>query len=568
VEGLAVVYDYEIQRKFQIPPERITPAEVTREHRRLGDAVKQASDELQEAAKFAGSKPDSGAATELLAAHSQLVRDVAEKVEEYVRHELVNVEEALEAVIDDFGKRLGRLESPYFREREQDIRDVGRRMLRHLTDAMPSPPESLPPGSILITRELLPSEAVELAGSGLIGIVAECGGKNSHTAILARLLRIPATTGIAGVTTQISPGMLVLVDGCTGEVTIDPTPDETERFRALKREYDRAPAPVETPQCETRDGIRISVLANLGRLKEIEQLHGNAPDGIGLLRTEFLFLEARQAPSFQEQVDLYQRAADALDGRPLVIRTLDLGGDKTPAFLLSPQAIPHPTLALRGLRFSLAERGLLATQLRAIVQVAQGRNVRVLFPMVVGPHDLACACAALDHAMDELGARQRPPVGAMIEIPAALFALEKIIHMVDFVAIGTNDLTQYLLALDRDAAELSAECTPWHPLVLRAIRQVIEAAATAGRPVCVCGEDAGDPDFAYLLVALGVRELSVNFGGIPSVRAAVRTIDCRETQELAHQALACNTPAEVRALLQEFRAPACTQTIRPVGSPL
>jgi phosphotransferase system enzyme I (PtsI) len=213
------------------------------------------------------------------------------------------------------------------------------------------------------------------------------------------------------------------------------------------------------------------------------------------------------------------------------------------------------------LRFSLAERRLFETQLRALVQVAQQSDVRVLAPMVIGHHDLSRACAALTDVIKDLGVPKRPLLGAMIETPAALFALEEILELVDFLAIGTNDLTQYMLALDRDEAELSEDCTPWHPLVLRAIRHVIKAAAAKNCPVCVCGEEAGEPGFACLLVGLGVRELSLSPGRGARVRHALRGVRCRDAEELAHKALGCSSPEEVRALLAGLVPPVRQQTL-------
>jgi phosphoenolpyruvate-protein phosphotransferase len=563
-EAIAVVYDFEVQRRFEVPRHDVPPSEIHHEYRRLDEAVAQSSRDLERAEEFARTEPGSGDAAAILSAHALLVREVAEKVQTHVRQELVNVEQALEAVINDLAGRLGRLKNAQFREREQDVRDVGRRMLRHLIGAPPWPPASLPAGSAVVARELLPSEAVELARSGLVAIVAEQGGKNSHTAILARSLGIPAVTGIAQVTARIKPGMHLLVDGCAGEVLINPSPAQMARFSALKREYDRATtaaAAAEALPCLTREGIEVSLLANLGRPEEVEQVGAHGLGGVGLFRTEFLFLESRDPPSLQIQLNIYQDVAEALDGQPLVIRTFDLGGDKTPLFLASPQAEPHPSLALRGLRFSLAEGRLFETQLRAIVQVAQGRKVRVLFPMVVGHHDLSRARAVLDAVIRELDVRQRPLLGAMIETPAALFALEEILELVDFLAIGTNDLTQYMLALDRDEAELSEECTPWHPAVLRAISQVLRAAAAKDCPVCVCGEEAGEPDFACLLVGLGVRELSLSPGRAARVRQALRSVRCRDMEELAQQALGCSTPQEVREHFAEFISPVRQQTV-------
>lgn len=242
------------------------------------------------------------------------------------------------------------------------------------------------------------------------------------------------------------------------------------------------------------------------------------------------------------------QTAKALGDRPLVIRTFDLGGDKLPPFLASLPLGPHPSRHLRGLRFSLAEHGLFATQLRAIIQVAQSADVRLLFPMVVGSDDLSRAVAEVDEAIAELGASRRPLLGAMIETPAALFGLEEILELADFVSIGTNDLTQYMLATDRGAAELTDECTPWHPAVLRAIKRVVDAAAVKNCPVCVCGEEAGEADFACLLVGLGVRELSMSPVRASSVRHALRKLDGLTVRELADQALRCASPKEARRL--------------------
>jgi phosphoenolpyruvate-protein phosphotransferase (PTS system enzyme I) len=273
--------------------------------------------------------------------------------------------------------------------------------------------------------------------------------------------------------------------------------------------------------------------------------------GVGLFRTEFLFLESHERPSFQTQCEIYTQMTKALEGRRLVIRTFDLGREKQPPFLASQQIGPHPSRHLQGLRFSLAERLLFETQLRAIIQVAQSADVRLLFPMVIGRDDLSRAVAAVDKAIDELGVPRRPELGAMIETPAALFALEEILDLADFLSIGTNDLTQYMLAADRGAADMTDECTPWHPAVLRAIRRIVVAAKE--RPVCVCGEEAGEADFACLLVGLGVRELSMTPVRAAPVRHALRMIDSPTVRELANQALRCATAREVRQLFAEHR---------------
>lgn len=554
-EGVAVVYDYEVQRRVEIPPRSVSPSETPDEHYRLQKAANESREELSRAEDSSRAELRSNDAAGLLAAQSMLVGDIAEKVHEYVHRELVNAEQALDAVVSELAERLGRLENAYLREREQDIRDVGRRMLRHLTGAPAWPPDWLPPGSVVVARELLPSEALALARSGLVAIVAEHGGPNSHTAILARSLGIPAVAGICQVPDCIQPGTRLLVNGRTGEVTTSPSSAELARFSESKRAHQQSAAVAtadESLPCVTRDGVAVTLMANIARPEEAEQVNAHHLAGVGLFRTEFLFLESDAPPTLGTQIDAYGRVAQTLGNLPLVIRTFDLGGDKIPRFLSSPTAAPHPSLALRGLRFSLSERRLLETQLRALVQLAQERDVRVLFPMVIGRDDLARAGAALASAMENLGVQRGPLVGAMIETPAALFSLDEILDAVDFLAIGTNDLSQYMLALDRDEADLSDECTPWHPLVLRAINQVVQRAAGRDCPVSVCGEDAGDPEFACLLLGLGVRELSLSPARAAEVRQALRSVRCEEMEKFARRALDCSSPAEVRGLAAEF----------------
>ncbi len=306
--------------------------------------------------------------------------------------------------------------------------------------------------------------------------------------------------------------------------------------------------------CVTQDGVAISLLGNLGRPEEVDQIGLHHLAGVGLFRTEFLFLESHERPSFEKQLAMYESMAKDLSGQPLVIRTFDLGGDKLPPFLLSERTETHADIRLRGLRFSLAEQRLLDTQLHAILRVAQSADVSILFPMVIGSDDFAQAIAAVDVVANELGVRKRPPLGAMIETPAALFALDEILELADFVAIGTNDLTQYMLAWDRDVIEAADDCTAMHPAVLRAIQQVVEAAQKRQCPVCVCGEEAGDADFACLLVGLGVRELSLGPARAAGVRHALRHIHCHAAQQAADLALRCRTPQQVRKLLQDLQS--------------
>jgi phosphotransferase system enzyme I (PtsI) len=550
-EGVAVVYDYETDYRLEFPDRDISPSEIGVEHGRLDNAMEQSHRELQRAEQSASGPTDPTDSAALLAVHAQLVHDIAAQVKQHLSHELVNVEQALDRVIGKLVDRLCQLEDVYLREREQDIRDVGRRMMRHLTGAPRFPHVPLPAHAVIVARELLPSETIELAQAGLLAIVTEEGGKDSHTAILARSLGIPAVTGLFAVTSQIHAGMHLLVDGQAGKVTIAPSAADLAEFSKARENYQRSTAAIaagEMLPCLTQDEIEISLLANIGRPEEVEQIVIHNLSGIGLFRTEFLFLESHGCPSFETQCEIYAQAAKALKDQPLVIRTFDLGGDKLPPFLASLPSGPHPSHSLRGLRFSLAEQQIFETQLRAIIQISQAADVRLLFPMVIGIDDFSRAVAAANEIIDKLGVLRRPRLGAMIETPAALFALEEILELADFVSIGTNDLTQYMLVADRDAAELTDECTPWHPAILRAIKRIVDAAAAKDCPVCVCGEEAGEADFACLLVGLGVRELSMTPVRAGAVRHALRKLDCLTIEELANKALRCVTPNEARQL--------------------
>jgi phosphoenolpyruvate-protein phosphotransferase (PTS system enzyme I) len=554
-DGVAVVYDYETDYQLERPDRDILPAELGAEHGRLDDATEQSQGELKQAEQSSRGPETPADSTAVLSSHAQLVQDIAAQVKQHLSRELVNVEQALDNVVGELVDRLCQLENVYLRSREQDIRDVGRRMMRHLTGSPRFPFSHLPEHAVIVARELLPSEAVELSRAGLAAIVTEQGGTDSHTAILARALGIPSVTGLVDVTSQIQSGMRLLVDGEAGRVTIAPSAAELAEFSTSGENYQRTTAAMaadESLPCVTRDGIAISLFGNIGRPEEAEQIGIHNLSGVGLFRTEFLFLESQERPGFETQCEMYAQAANALEDRPLVIRTFDLGGDKLPPFLASQRSGPRPSRHLRGLRFSLAERLLFETQLRAIVQVAQTADVRILFPMIVGSHDFSRAIAAVDQVLDKLDAPRRPALGAMIETPAALFALEEILELADFVSIGTNDLTQYMLATDRRAADLTDECTAWHPAVLRAIQRVVDAAGM-DCPVCVCGEEAGEPDFARLLIGLGVRELSMTPARAAPVRQALRRIDCSTMRELANHALRCATPREVRQLLADHR---------------
>lgn len=552
--GVATIYDYELERTLELPPRAISHSEVESECGRLDDALAESHRDLERVSQGMFGRPMRVDSAAWLSVHSEMANEIASMVKQHVGTEFVNVEQALESVIRDWVERLRRLDNEYFREREQDIRDVGRRMTRYLAGSAPYTQGPVPAGAVIVARELFPSEAIELANSGVVAIVSEYGGRYSHTAIIARSLRIPTVTGITNVIAQVRSGMRLLVDGEMGSVAIAPSPSDEVRFAQKKRDYDQHAQSIAVEErlpSVTCDGIDILLRANVGRPEEVSGVSEHNLAGVGLFRTEFLFLESHSRPGFDTQLKMYDRMARDLNGLPLVIRTFDLGGDILPPFILMDESEAYGSLHLRGLRFSLAEQRLLETQLHAIIYVAQAADVRILFPMVIGVDDFSRALAAVDNVVEQFAVPKRPMIGAMIETPAALYALDEILELADFVVLGTNDLTQYMLAADRELAEGTDDCTAMHPAVLRAIQHVVQASKQWNRPLCVCGEQAGDADFARLLVGLGVRELSVSASRAAVVRQAIRGLDSQWAAEIAERALRCRKPSEVRELFAE-----------------
>jgi phosphotransferase system enzyme I (PtsI) len=491
--------------------------------------------------------------------HLALLRDkqLNARVRERIRTQLVNAEQALAEQVGEICDRMTRTDDAYMREREQDIRDVGRRILSHLAGAPAADLSSLPEGTVLAAVELMPSDTLNLDRAHVAAVITEQGGETSHAAILARALGAPAITGITDLMSHVRTGMRVLVDGETGTVLLSPSGDQSAHFEDDRRRYQaRAAAAQEAENhpCRTFDGIAISLQANIGRAAEAEQVVRHRLDGVGLLRTEFMFLDAPRPPERDLQHGIYRQVAEALGGRPLVARTLDVAPDKRPRFL-EARGADRRALAFRGLRFSLEEGELFETQVTAITLAATEHDVRILLPMVVDPHDVSRAIGVVDEAARRCDLARRPLVGAMIETPAAIAMLDDFIEQVDFLSIGTNDLTQFMLAVDRAAIGVTDSYSVLHPAVLRAIRCVVERARAADRPLCLCGEAAGDPRIACLLVGLGVTQLSMSPARTPSVRYALCGCHGTDLERVAQAALVCRTAEEVRELVDRSLRP-------------
>jgi multiphosphoryl transfer protein len=458
-----------------------------------------------------------------------------------------NAAQAWDASVADVRAAYDRLDDEYMRVRADDLAAVGRQVLERLLGQAPATVPSEP--GILVAPDLSPAQTAALDPSVVQGIATAHGGPTSHSAILARSLGLPAAVGLGDAVLSLPEGTLLALDGDAGIAYPNPSrevrAEYEERARARAEVVRAARAAAQEPAI-TRDGTRIEVAANAGSLADVPAALAAGADGIGLLRTEFLFLDRGEMPDEEEQYQAYLGVARALEGRPLILRTLDVGADK-PLPYVEQAAEANPFLGERGVRLGLARPDLLEIQLRAALRVAAEHPVKIMFPMVATTEEYRAAVDVLERARDGL---PRPDVGVMVEVPSAALAAETFAPEVDFFSVGTNDLTQYTLAAERGNARVAAIADPLHPAVLRLIRFVTEAARTHGKWVGVCGELAGDAAAAPVLVGLGVRELSVAPPLVPAVKESVRAIELGEAQMLAEAAVTLESGAAVRQLMQ------------------
>ncbi len=468
-------------------------------------------------------------------------------------------ERAWQSAVDAVAAIYRGLPEPLLRERAVDVLDVGRRVLAALTPEAPeagsgSGASADEPAGVVIADELTPAGAAGLDPDRVLAIATARGSATSHAAILARGLGLPAVVGLGAGVLAIAAGTELLLDGDCGTITVDPS-EQTLRDAVQRRERLRAHAAAVRERAlepaVTRDGRRLEVFANLGSVDQAAPAVALGAEGVGLLRTEFLFLDRPELPSEEEQVEMLRRIAVALDGRPLVVRTLDAGADK-PLPALPMPAEENPFLGVRGLRLALARPEILATQFRAILRVAADHAVSTMLPMVATLAEITAARTILEQARADTGVRTPMELGIMVEIPAAALTATQLARHVDFFSLGTNDLTQYTMAAERGDARLASLLAGPQPAVLRLVHETVQAAASHGRWVGVCGELAGDPAAAVLLAGLGVTELSTSSALIPGVKAALRQIDLGQARGAALAATRADDAQAARALALEL----------------
>jgi len=489
-------------------------------------------------------------------AHLLVLEDpsLIEEVLRLIRKERHNAEFVFHSVSQKFIRTLAAIDDPYLRERAIDLEDVTRRVLRHLLGKSGQRLGGHDRSHIIVADELTPSDTATLNRENIAGFVTEKGSKTSHTAIMARALGIPAIVGLEGITANLESGCTILMDGYSGKIFLNPTPATKAAYRLLAEEKEHVEEGLESLRGSdpvTWDGRRITLAANIEIPEELDEVAASGAEGIGLYRTEFLYFNRTVPPDEEEQYAVYRQVAERVAPHPVIIRTLDIGGDK-PTECLELDHEENPFLGCRAIRFCLRHPEIFKTQLRAILRAGMHGNVKMMFPMISGLEELLHAKALLAEAAAELRAAGKPfredvELGLMIEVPSAAIMAGMLAREVKFFSIGTNDLLQYLMAVDRGNERIAHLHDPANPAVVRVLKNVVDAAHEAGIWVGVCGELAGDLEFTPLLVGLGIDELSAGAAMVPRIKKAIRSLDMEACRQVVNHALSGERAAEIYA---------------------
>jgi phosphotransferase system enzyme I (PtsI) len=547
--------------KDTIPQRSITPEEFPAELRRLEQALIQTRQQILEVQRQVADSLGAADAS-IFDAHVLVLEDptLLDETTRMMRVELVNIDYAYHLVAEKYAATLEAIEDDYLRERAADLRDVKSRVLNNLIGRAPEDVLAhLTEPCLIIAHDLTPSTTAQLNKKFVLGFATEIGSKTSHTAIMARSLQIPAIVGLNDITSHLVSGEYVLLDGYNGIVVLNPTEQTLFEYGQLVRRQmslQEELSELRDKPAVTLDGRKVILSANLETPEDVENVKRSGAEGVGLYRTEYLFINRDVLPSEEDQFAAYHKVALALKGQPVVIRTLDLGGDKFLSSLQIPQEM-NPFLGWRAIRFCLQETAVFRSQLRAILRASAVGNVKIMYPMISGVEELNQANALLEECKLELKAEGKAfdanlEIGAMIEIPSAALAADALAKRVQFFSLGTNDLVQYSLAVDRMNEKIAHLYEPSHPAILRLIQMTVEAAHRKGLWVGVCGEMAGDPAMVPLLLGLGVDELSCAPPLVPQIKKLVRQIKQTEAEALVKQAFECDSGTEIHALSQQL----------------
>ena len=562
--GITIGYAHLVSSaRLEVAHYEITPEQVPSEIFRFDVAVANAKQELSalEAHVIDDAPSEFGAFLNL---HRMILEDssLSQAPKDLIRERRCNAEWAVVQQMEHLAEQFEQMEDSYLRERRADIEQVVERVLKALMggQAAPSPTATEEHDYVVVAHDLSPADMILFKQHHFGGFVTDVGGVTSHTAILARSLSIPAVVGLHHARSMIREDDLLIVDGLQGVLVVDPDPAVLGEYRLRQSQHElerQKLRRLKSTPAATLDGTTVELLANIELPQDIDEALDCGAQGVGLFRTEFLFLNRAALPDEDEQFEAYRRVAEAMGGKPVVIRTLDVGADK--ALAGTHHAMPNPALGLRAIRFCLAEPQMFLAQLRAILRASNHGRIRILLPMLAHAHEIEQALMLLRHAKQQLDdAKQRYDrsieVGGMIEIPAAALALPMFMRRLDFLSIGTNDLIQYTLAIDRADDQVAHLYDPLHPAVLHLVAHVIQTATRAGMPVAVCGEMAGDLALTRLLLGLGLRSFSMHPAQLLATKERVLRTSIAKVQPVAQRVLRQSDPAKTREILALMNA--------------
>ncbi|MFT8320914.1 MAG: phosphoenolpyruvate--protein phosphotransferase [Bacillus sp. (in: firmicutes)] len=473
-------------------------------------------------------------------------------IEDKINTEAVNAEFALKETTDMFINMFESMENEYMQERAADIRDVTKRVLSHLLGVHLSNPSMIAEEVVVVAEDLTPSDTAQLNRQFVKGFTTDIGGRTSHSAIMARSLEIPAVVGTKKSTEDIQNGDLVIVDGLKGEIHINPTPEVVASYEKIAADYEKQKAEwakLANEKTVSADGVHVELAANIGTPNDLEGVVNNGGEAVGLYRTEFLYMGRDQLPTEDEQFESYKAVLEGMEGKPVVVRTLDIGGDKELPYLDLPKEM-NPFLGFRAIRLCLEEQDIFRTQLRALLRASSYGNLKIMFPMIATLNEFRAAKALLEEEKANLIANgtkvaEKIELGIMVEIPSTAVLADQFAKEVDFFSIGTNDLIQYTMAADRMNERVSYLYQPYNPSILRLVKMVIDAAHKEGKWAGMCGEMAGDETAIPLLLGLGLDEFSMSATSILKARSQILSLSKAEMEELAAKALQMSTTDEV-----------------------
>jgi phosphotransferase system enzyme I (PtsI) len=497
---------------------------------------------------------------QILSVHLALLEDsmLLEQTTRTIRENQFTADWAFNKVLQSLLETFRRIEDPYLRERGHDLRQIGHRVLENLAGRQPDSIAAIKDPVIIIAHDLSPADTTQILNSAILGFATDVGSRTSHTAITARSLSVPAVVGLERITEEYGMEGPVIIDGESGVVILDPTEETVREYTEKRKAFSqrtRDLARFARLPTVTRDGKTLSLMANIEFPEESGIALRSGAEGVGLYRTEFLFLNRKDLPSEDEHFETYRKVVEKFQQHPVTIRTFDLGGDKFASQLDLADEM-NPAMGLRAIRFCLREKEIFKIQIRAILRVSVHGRVRMMFPMISGVAELHEALAVVDEVRGEMRRKRIPfdkgmSIGAMIEIPSAAIVADLLAKEVSFFSIGTNDLIQYALAIDRVNEHVSYLYEPLHPAILRLIRRIVDAGHEAGIPVSMCGEMAGEPLYSYVLLGMGLDELSMNSTAIPRVKRILRKSVAYEAKEFVGELLLHSTAGEIGRILHK-----------------